>query len=1033
MLFRSALLPGSAGGPPVEATYKITGGKFAPGQEGAVVLAATLKNPTPLARVTSLRIELSLRATQTAQKTISRVGLTAVVEAEGRNLTGQEQLRIATDLTRTVTGESYELSVDTLLRGTAEKVLALHATLPAGGKEYVGTWQLLARTAQLEPFFLGAGLPVFTVRGDGRFSLAPMTGATGLQGSLMADVSGLEAWEPAWRALGAVKLSAQFDVAGGGGVARLNQLHVSVAGEQPVLDLTATKAAEINFKERRLQIGSSTAGEALTLTLHGLPLAWVRPFVQAVDLSGGLITGQLAITGESNHLALRAVHPLQVSQLSVVKAGQLLLNKAEVAVGFDAVLTKTELQATVSGITLKTPSGDSLTAQAKLTLPVGPDPSITIVGNYQADLPTLLGPWLPLGHIKAAGEADFTLAGRKIELRRLQAAVTDAGGQEMFKATALRSFSFDLATHQATMVGNPDGKMLLRLDFAHLPLAALSLTLPGTKLGGFVTDGELLLEVDGEKVRVRAPHSFVLADVSLKQNGRTILTGLHIDAQPLLELTGKANARFETGGITVLNGDGALLAKLEAEGAQTAAAGMKGSLNFTLEVPALGTQPIFPGAKTVTAGRASGEVRVALGSGSLLEARMTVNGLVASAGNEILPVANLSFRALAQPDGKISVQAPLLLDRGGFRSDLGLVVDLTPAGRGFLIDGRLTGEHVELTDALAVLAVFMASAAETPLMAGPAVQPSVVADTKPVWSLLNGRLALDVKSVVRGADWAMTGLTGLVVIEPADITLQKLEAAFGEKGRFAAKALVSFTKGPQPYDLTGDFSLTEFDAGKLFKALEPSKPATLEGVFTVTGKLTGNGETLGRTLEHSHGTFALASRQGIFRGLQRTTNKVSLATKAVDLVGSLFGSSKVVEKVAGAAYYVDQLAQTLGELNYDQLNVKLVRDQILDVKIEDISLVSPEIRLIGKGTVSYVENKDLLEQPLSMSLSLAGRGKVEEQLGKLRLLSGARDDLDYAKAKETITLGGTLARPDPTVFFTRIAVGKLTDLLAPDK
>lgn len=1024
------LLPGSGSGPPVEVTCRISGGKIAPGQEGELVLGADLKNPAAAARVTALRAELRLRVRQTGQKTFSHVSLTAVVEGEGRKLSGQEQLKIAASLAKTAEGESYEFSVDTLMGGREEKVLALNATLPAGGTEYAGRWQLLARRAQLEPFFLGPGLPDFSARGDGRFTFTPRTGAVGLQGSLSAEVSRLEAWEPAWRAIGAVKLAAQFDVAGVDGVARLNQLHVSVAGDQPVLELSAAQATEINLQERRLQPGRSAGGEALTLTLHGLPLAWVRPFVQTVDISGGMITGQLAITGQSDRLLLRAVQPLRVSQLNVVQAGQLLLSKADVTLGFDAVLTKAELQATVSGFTLQTPSGDSLTAQAKVTLPAGPEPSITIVTDYQADLPTLLAPWLPFGRINAAGEADFTLTGKKIELRRLLTAVTDAAGQDIIKATALRPFTFDLATQQAVMVGTPDSKMVLRLDFARLPLATLPMPWPGIKLGGFVADGELVLEVDGDKVRVRAPHPMILADVSLQQHGRPLLTGLHIDAQPLFELSGKAQTRFDTGDINVLGPSGARMAKLRAEGSQASASDLRGALNFTLEVPALAPQPMFAGTKAVSAGRASGEVRVALGSTRQVEARMTVNGLVASASNEILPVANLSFRAVAQPGGKITVQAPLLLDRAGFRSDLGLAVDLTPAGRGYLLDGRLTGQQVELTDVLAVLGVFMASAAETPLRAEPA--GPAMAETKPAWSRLTGRLALEVKSVVRGADWAMSGLTGLVVIEPADITLQKLEATFGEKGRFAAKGLVSFTRGPQPYDLAGDFSLTEFDAGKLFKALDPARPATLEGVFTVAGRFTGSGETPGRTFERSHGTFELTGRQGIFRGLQRTTNKVSLATKAVDLVGSLFGSSKVVEKVAGAAYHVDQLAQTLGELNYDQLNVKLRRDQSLNVALEDISLVAPEIRLIGKGTVTYVPDQPLLQQPLSVSLSIAGRGKVEEQLGKLRLLNGARDELDYARTKETLTLGGTLARPDPTGFFTRLATAKLADLLAPE-
>src|SRR5207248_2403228 len=97
-----------------------------------------------------------------------------------------------------------------------------------------------------------------------------------------------------------------------------------------------------------------------------------------------------------------------------------------------------------------------------------------------------------------------------------------------------------------------------------------------------------------------------------------------------------------------------------------------------------------------------------------LEARLTVNGLVAAGAGDPLPVANLSLRAITQPDGKITVQAPLLLDRSGQRSDLNFTLDLVPAGRGFAIDGALRGEHVELADALAVLGVFSGATSETP-------------------------------------------------------------------------------------------------------------------------------------------------------------------------------------------------------------------------------------------------------------------------------------------------------------------------------
>jgi len=133
--------------------------------------------------------------------------------------------------------------------------------------------------------------------------------------------------------------------------------------------------------------------------------------------------------------------------------------------------------------------------------------------------------------------------------------------------------------------------------------------------------------------------------------------------------------------------------------------------------------------------------------------------------------------------------------------------------------------------------------------------------------------------------------------------------------------------------------------------------------------------------------------------------------------------------VAGSAYYVDQLAQSLGEINYDQLSVKFTRDEMLNMNLQDFSLVAPELRLNGQAEVAYVSGKPLLEQPLTASLSLAARGKIEEQLGKLRLLSGTKDELGYAKARETVTLGGTLGRPDPTAFFTKIASAKLGELL----
>jgi hypothetical protein len=239
-----------------------------------------------------------------------------------------------------------------------------------------------------------------------------------------------------------------------------------------------------------------------------------------------------------------------------------------------------------------------------------------------------------------------------------------------------------------------------------------------------------------------------------------------------------------------------------------------------------------------------------------------------------------------------------------------------------------------------------------------------------------------------------------------------------------------------PYRLTGDYSLNDFDVGKLFKAIDPSKPPTIDGLFTVTGKMAGNGETVQRALDRVHGDFQLTSRQGIFRGLARTSNKVSMTSKAVELgasvLGSLFGGdkgAKIAEKGAGISYFLDQLAPAIAEINYDLLNVKLSRDEQMNMQLEDFSLVAQELRLNGRGEVTYETGKPLLQQPLSATLNLAVRGKLEQQFSKVRALSTEKDDLGYTKAKEPIPVAGTLGSPNINAFFTKLAMAKIGDLL----
>ena len=126
---------------------------------------------------------------------------------------------------------------------------------------------------------------------------------------------------------------------------------------------------------------------------------------------------------------------------------------------------------------------------------------------------------------------------------------------------------------------------------------------------------------------------------------------------------------------------------------------------------------------------------------------------------------------------------------------------------------------------------------------------------------------------------------------------------------------------------------------------------------------------------------------------------------------------------------MDQLAQALAELPFDQFVLRARREQSLDLRIEELSLLSPEVRLSARGVATHAAARSFLEQPLNLTCQLAVRGRVEQILLRLRALDGTKDELGFSRVKDAGVIGGTVGRPRPDALFLRLAEAKLGDLL----
>ncbi|MBI2510850.1 MAG: hypothetical protein HYV96_02625 [Opitutae bacterium] len=1040
-----ATLPAGPGRAPLVADFQLTGGGIAPGQEGALLLRASLLDATPGAVVNAVRVDGRLAVRETVDRAFDRASLVLTLNAEGPQLSHAQQLKLAAGMESAGGREQLTLALDTQQNGQSATLLKISATLPTNAPEGAGTWELHATTAQIEPFFLGRALPKFDASGAGKFSFNAQTRAAMLQGQLAGNLAALEALEPSLRAIGAVRVQSEFDIAVDRATAHLNRLQLKVDGEQPVLAVETTQPLVLTLGQRALQLAAAGTGPLARISVTQLPLAWIRPFVAAADVSGGTIRGEWLLQGQGDTIELRSTAPLKIDALTVVQGGRRVLDRAELSLQSRATLTPASLLASVESLALRTPAGDVVSGEAQVELPGAKTEEIIVRGKFTADAPRLLEPVLPLGHVQLKGDIDATLTPELVELRGFHGELADAKGRPLLGAASVQASTFDLQAMRLKTAASGETAVarltIGAMDFAALPLvqaiAPLRGTLQATTFNLTVNDGRVFL-------KPAAPLRF--QDVTLLGETRQpTLDRITIETSPTLEYASFGDWRLASGETKISNRDQTIWFGATAEVKATPADGVRASATFNADLAAMAAQPPFVAAQVLASGRASGEIRGALAGKTVqIEGRTTLNNLVLREGNQPLPVANFNFRAARTPDKRLTFEAPILLDRLGQRSDLTITADAVRRADGFLFDAKIAGEHLELADALALLGLAgapvqaaggdSATRKRAPTNGTAAVRP-VEPDARPFWTGLRGELTLDVKSITRGKDWAMTGLSGFVVIDPQRVAVQQLQGIINEKSRLGARIDLRFNGGATPYHLSGNFSLTDFDAGAFIKAFDPGKPPTLEGIVTVAGGFTGDGANLDHVIDRTRGQFQLTSRQGVFRGLKRTSEKVSVATKAVDAVaalGSLFGSDKVkgaAEKVAGQSYQVDQLAQSLAEIPFDQLVVRVNRDDALNLRVDEFTLLSPEVRLLGKGTITHVANKPLLEQPLAVNYTLAARGKTEQLLGKMRVLDGTKDDLGYSKMKDVGTIGGTLSRPDPSQLFIKLAQSKLADFL----
>jgi hypothetical protein len=630
-----------------------------------------------------------------------------------------------------------------------------------------------------------------------------------------------------------------------------------------------------------------------------------------------------------------------------------------------------------------------------------------IAGRFAAGAAGLANVLLPRDTAAATNiSAQFDLVVHEGAWRVNQLAAELDEGRPVLRVTALQSFEINPATRKVSLA---DPAMdLARISARGVPLLWFRHWIPYIGLSGGSLSGDLVATSRGGGLDLRTQAPLSIAGFSATRGGRNLVQGLDIFAAAAAEIR-PGGWQVELSPLSVKAGAAQVLtlrAKLGRLAGDTQPLKFEGQIRSS--VPALLTQLAARHAIGARGGNLNCTFTGTVSGGSEvaaeLEAHIAVSGVESRDGQ--VPALAADLRADYESGRRLVIDIPIHIDHAGRASAFTFSGTLARTQAGVAVDLQASGSKLFIDDAK--------------FLSAPLASAGI---GERVWKGITGRLAFAVKRAIWPGNFEVGDLDGTLQFAPGSITIQDVQGTL-DGGRVALDGVLS--PGParsDPPNFSGDARLEDFDFTPFFSAIDPNRRPTLEGKFDAIGRLTGTGLDLMNLPGKFQGEWHVTSKGGVIRALSTGIEVKPATPDRIDAIGQFIGSVADTVTFRKDVHNPDKRARALAEfsnamtaIRYDRIDVALSRDASMNIAIGDFSLISPEIRLQGAGSVLAEPDTSLFEEPLELSLKLRVRGHTADLVRSAGLLEAGKDDLGYSGCTLTFDIGGTLARPDMSEF-----------------
>ncbi len=795
-------------------------------------------------------------------------------------------------------------------------------------------------------------------------------------------------------------------------------------GKTRLLELALSQPLILNTTGEGKPVANA-AGTLAQLKISDIRLDWFSAFVPDTTLSGRLRRADFTLAmDEAGVASITTDKPFRLNNVTVTTRDGPLLENVGVSLRPAIQLLPEGTQITYRDLRVSSGQSSLVSGSGKIILPGTPEQMLVADGRINIDIQALARQPVVANALQAEVvspvrlEADYQLAQGESSIDISKLAVnlfyTDAEPRIALTADSNVRVRTRLGRNQSG-VGRARGKVTLAV--AKLTPDPFSAILEANGLAFNEANGKAVLTSDGKSLTIDSIEPFVITGIKVSGEEGALLHPFTITAEAgailkddtLQATLNPFNLTFDRHKDKPAV-DATLDLTLKGSGEKTRVEDLTANLSVLL--PGMLDQPaILPG-HTLKAGKMDTSIR--LDPNGKLTSLTRIHELQ---GRDELMLELLEVKADGQldPDGSFSITAPvstvgktgssdLLIkavhsEREGANNDLNIDVDSTV----FYLNDILNTLHAIAGRQTSGETAEKPAATGEELAAAEAQE--LLPDEQAFWATPYNRHASYHIGQLYYTDYLVIhDIKGRGDFTPEKLSLDNFEAHFHDSP-IRMNAVMTFTPGDAPYDLDLQAGVEQFDLATFFRELVPDSKPRAEGLFNVSLEASGQSPNMAQYRNQLFFDMNLQSRDGIFRLLDPDSALVGGTTGFAGAIGE--GVSYIPTGLFGLGA-VSRLVKYIKEIDYDKVDVHLLRDESRDVQIKRYVVQNKEILMTATGGIEYQEGVDIMHSPLEMDANLNFRDKGAAIMYDLNLLEQEKDAYGYWKGPD-IKFWGTPA------------------------